>query len=275
MLLFGDKEMKIWKKALVIVAIATILGGLYATQYVGTKTSVQLSVDAKGAYIALVGVDKTVAVSSTTYYVLQNNTKNQTLNYGTWCDNTTKIYTAAFMVVNRESSPIYLYKADLGNTPTGVSIYVWAHANASGLPEAFGGVSATTTGSWLYNLTGTNNKAWELAAAPASYTKDDLSVNLYNITGTDTSYTYDTSNNIAWTQSGTGNIWALTGFISSPSTSTGTTLYNCSEPGNSNAVFIYVKVVVTDQGIASVSNIWSSLTLYLSETAPSGYTVIA
>ena len=234
------------------------------------KASVQVTIDAKGAYVIFAGVDKAVSVGGTTYYVLQNNTKNHTLNLGVWCDNTTKIYTAAFMVVNREAVPIYLYKADF-TAPSGVNIYIWAHANASNLPEAFGGLSAQDTGNWVYNLTGTTNKAWKLDAEPSGYSKNIVHVDLYNVSGTGAQYIYD-NNNITWTQSGDGYIWALTSGFNKASDGT---YYDCAKPGYSNAVFIYVKVVITNQAFDSVKNVWASLSLYFSETAPSGYTVIS
>ena len=257
--------MENWKKALVVVAFMATIGGLVATQYASMKASVKVTLDAKGAYVTFAGIDK-----GATYYVLENNTFNYTLNLGVWCDNTTKIYTAAFMVVNRESIPIYLYKADFA-APSGVSVYLWAHTNASNLPEAFGGISAQDTGGWVYNLTDTTQtKAWKIAASPVAYDRNSVSVRLYNLTGTGAS----TDSALTWTQSGTGYIWALTSFASAADG----TLFDGAKPGYSNAVFIYVKVVITNQNAAFQSapyNMYASLTLYFSESAPSGYTVIS
>lgn len=236
------------------------------------KASVQITIDAKGAYVIFAGVDKTVSIGGTTYYVLQNNTKNYTLNLGVWCDNTTKVYTAAFMIVNRESVPIYIYDADF-TAPSGVTVEIYLHSNASLPAEAFGGVTADA-GAWeLANNAGKN--ATKLAAAPTDYAKGSVNVRLYNSSAsgwpphTTTGSDYlDTG--LSWVQSGTGNIWALTSFPSE----NGYT-FETAVPGYSNCIFVYVKVTITNADFTKVNTIWTSLTIYMSSTLPSGYTEIS
>jgi len=253
------------KKAFMVVAVIAIICSLMSTQYVVSRTNMLITIDAKGAYIVLGGVDRVVEGGGTTSYVLQNNTGNYTLNFGSWLHNTTKIYTAAIVVVNREPYPIYLYKADI-STLSGVKIYIWAHPNATKLPEAFRDHSAEDTGRWVYNLTDpSEHYAWKIGASPTAYDKNTVVVRLYNLSGTG-AYR-DTS--LSWVKSGTGYIWALPQFdIASDGT-----IFEGAIPGCSNCVFIYVKIMITNN--TQVNNIYASLKLYFSSCVPPGYTEIS
>ena len=251
--------MENWKKALVVVAFLATIGGLVATQYASMKTYVKVTIDAKGALIVPVAVDKLTSSA----YVLQNNSVSGAyvyqLDLGTWANYTNKTFTAAFGIVNREGHSIFLYKADF-KAPSGVTVSVYVHGNSTLPavdPDGSGPVQADTKAFDLVNNPSSN--CWEIAAYSGTYSKDSLQCKLFK-TYTDTTGGTVTFN---WDYSGDGKVWII---------SSGISTYPTAKPGVSDIVFIEVTIKITtaSNGALTDAHIW----LYFSETQPSGYNPI-
>ncbi|MCX8173898.1 MAG: hypothetical protein N3F63_04755 [Thermoplasmata archaeon] len=93
--------MQIWKKALVVLVLASTVMGLVATQYAKLGVNVSAGVSTRYSFIQLMAGDSAVVGSG---YILTNSSGNYTVQLGTFAKGFNKTYTAAFAIVNSESN---------------------------------------------------------------------------------------------------------------------------------------------------------------------------
>lgn len=97
----GGKKMQIWKKALVVLVLASTVMGLAATQYAKLGVSVSANISTPTSLIQLMAGDGAVVGGG---YILDGTTGTYTVSLGTFAQGFNKTYTAAFAIVNAEAN---------------------------------------------------------------------------------------------------------------------------------------------------------------------------
>ena len=281
----GESNMKVWKKALVLVALAVTFGGLVATQYAKVGVQAQLTLDAKGAYITPVGLDK-----GAEGYVLANISQPNSdyvyaLKFGVWANMTTKAYSASYLVVNRESVPIYLKGASVSySQPAGTKFYitVWAHGDPTHLANSSLDSSADTHYYKLYPNPPANT-GWGLNASFVSYAKNTVQFEAASGYGGTTTTATGAAISCTWTEWSTGSgryIWAVD---ETDTDWSGTTPHQITPPyqgtnaagtaWGSDAVYIEVDIEII-HATESVSQVSGNIYLIFT-TDSSGLTLVS
>lgn len=93
--------MQIWKKALVVLVLAATVMGLAATQYAKLGVSVQGTVSTRYSFIQFMAGDVAPVGSG---YILKNSNGLYAIQLGTFAKGFNKTYSAAFAIVNSEST---------------------------------------------------------------------------------------------------------------------------------------------------------------------------